>query len=101
MIIILCNFNIDPNRFGCLMRINCGNADVLQSLGYPRPDFYIEPYNNPLGHNVLPKTFRYQLWVYSIVNMCIVHIWERFFVLGPIRQWIRQKYPLKRLAIKL
>ncbi|GAA5816760.1 hypothetical protein MFLAVUS_010292 [Mucor flavus] len=91
----------DPNRFGCLMRINCGNADVLESLGYPRPDFYIEPYNNPLGHNVLPKYFRYQLWVFSIVNMCMVHIWERVFVLGPIRQWFRQKYPLQRLAIKL
>ncbi|KAI7892685.1 uncharacterized protein EV154DRAFT_585903 [Mucor mucedo] len=91
----------DPNQFGCLMRINCGDPDVLVSLGYPRPNFYIEPYNNPLGHNVLPKTFRYHLWIYSIVNMCVVHIWERFFILGPVRQWLRQKQPLKRLAIKL
>lgn len=83
------------------MRINCGDPDVLVSLGYPRPNFYIEPYNNPLGHNVLPKTFRYHLWVYSIVNMCVVHIWERFFILGPVRQWMSQKHPLKRLTIKL
>ncbi|OBZ88831.1 putative cation-transporting ATPase 13A3 [Choanephora cucurbitarum] len=90
----------DPNPFGCLMRLNCGNPDVLVSLGYPRPDFYIEPYNNPLGHNVLPKSFRYQLWVYSIINMLTVHVWERFFVLGPIRQWFRQRYPLKRIVLK-
>lgn len=92
---------LDPNRFGCLMRLNCGNPDVLVSLGYERPTFYIEPYNNPLGHNVLPKSFRYQLWAYSIGNMLVVHIWERFFILGPVRQWARRKYPLKRLAIKL
>ncbi|KAI8641895.1 hypothetical protein BD408DRAFT_345182 [Parasitella parasitica] len=91
----------DPNRFGCLVRLNCGNPDVLVSLGYQKPTFYIEPYNNPLGHNVLPKSFRYQLWAYSIGNMLLVHIWERFIVLGPVRQWTRRKYPLKRLAIKL
>ncbi|CEG75750.1 hypothetical protein RMATCC62417_10742 [Rhizopus microsporus] len=91
----------DPNRFGCLMRVNCGNPDVLVSLGYPRPDFYIEPYNNPLGHNVLPRYFRYQLWAYSIGNMLAVNIWERFFILGPIRQWLRKKYPLKKLQMNL
>lgn len=92
---------LDPNRFGCLMRLNCGNPDVLESLGYPRPDFYIEPYNNPLGHDVLPKTFRYELWAYSIGNMCAVHIWERFVVLGPVRQWLRKRYPLQRFQVKL
>ncbi|KAG0829246.1 hypothetical protein G6F19_007837 [Rhizopus arrhizus] len=91
----------DPNSFGCLMRVNCGNPDVLVSLGYPRPDFYIEPYNNPLGHNVLPRYFRYQLWAYSICNMVAVNIWERFFILGPIRQWLRRQYPLKKLEMKL
>ncbi|KAG1112899.1 hypothetical protein G6F42_014612 [Rhizopus arrhizus] len=91
----------DPNRFGCLMRLNCGNPDVLVSLGYDRPSFYIEPYNNPLGHNVLPKSFRYQLWAYSIGNMLVVHVWERFVILGPVRQWTRRRYPLKRLALKL
>ncbi|KAF1798356.1 hypothetical protein FB192DRAFT_1475312 [Mucor lusitanicus] len=91
----------DPNRFGCLMRLNCGNPDVLVSLGYDRPSFYIEPYNNPLGHNVLPKAFRYQLWAYSIGNMLVVHVWERFVILGPVRQWTRRRYPLKRLALTL
>ncbi|KAK4515331.1 AdoMet-homocysteine methyltransferase [Mucor velutinosus] len=79
----------DPNRFGCLMRLNCGNPDVLVSLGYERPSFYIEPYNNPLGHNVLPKSFRYQFWAYSIVNMLVVHVWERFVILGPVRHMLR------------
>lgn len=92
---------LDPNSFGCLMRVNCGNPDVLVSLGYPRPDFYIEPYNNPLGHNVLPRYFRYQLWAYSICNMVAVNIWERFLILGPIRQWLRRQYPLKKLEMKL
>ncbi|GAN01913.1 P-type ATPase (P-ATPase) Superfamily [Mucor ambiguus] len=91
----------DPNRFGCLMRLNCGNPDVLVSLGYERPSYYIEPYNNPLGHNVLPKPFRYQLWAYSIGNMLVVHVWERFVILGPVRQWTRRRYPLKRLALTL
>ncbi|CEP13878.1 hypothetical protein [Parasitella parasitica] len=91
----------DPNRFGCLVRLNCGNPDVLVSLGYQRPTFYIEPYNNTQGHNVLPKPFRYQLWAYSIGNMLLVHFWERFVILGPVRQWTRRRYPLKRLSIKL
>ncbi len=81
--------------------MNCGNPDVLESLGYPRPNFYIEPYNNPLGHNVLPRYFRWQLWGYSIANMVAVHIWERFFILGPVRQWTRKRYPLNRFHVKL
>lgn len=92
---------IDPNAFGCLVRLNCGNPDVLESLGYPRPNFYIEPYNNPLGHNVLPRYFRYQLWGYSIANIVAVHIWERFVILGPVRQWTRKAYPLDRFKVKL
>ncbi|KAI8990019.1 hypothetical protein BDB01DRAFT_841879 [Pilobolus umbonatus] len=91
----------DPNRFGCLMRLNCGNPDVLVSLGYSRPDFSIEEYNNSLGHNVLPKPFRYKLWMYSLFNMVAVHIWERFVILGPIRDWVRTRYPLDRYQVKI
>ncbi|KAI8379410.1 uncharacterized protein BYT42DRAFT_568700 [Radiomyces spectabilis] len=90
----------DPNAFGCLVRLNCGNPDVLVSLGYPRPDFYIEPYNNPLGHNVLPKPFRYQLWAYSIGNMIATNAWELLVILGPVRSWLRRRYPLQRLKIR-
>ena len=92
---------VDHNRIRIIKKNNYGNPDVLVSLGYPRPDFYIEPYNNPLGHNVLPRYFRYQLWAYSIGNMLAVNIWERFFILGPVRQWLRKKYPLKKLQMSL
>lgn len=92
---------IDPNAFGCLMRVNCGNPDVLVSMGYPRPDYYIEPYNNPWGHNVLPKTFRYQLWAYSIGNFLAINAWELLVILGPVRTYLRSVRPLNRLKIQL
>ncbi|KAI9479504.1 hypothetical protein BDB00DRAFT_885412 [Zychaea mexicana] len=82
----------DPNPFGCAVRLNCGNPDVLESLGYPRPSYPIEPYNNPLGHNVLPQYFRYRLWVYSIGNMVATHAWELLVVLGPVRDWCKKRY---------
>ncbi|ORZ08661.1 hypothetical protein BCR42DRAFT_462848 [Absidia repens] len=91
----------DPNSFGCLMRVNCGDPDVLVSMGYPRPDFNIEPYNNPWGHNVLPKSFRYQLWGYSIGNFVVINAWELLVILGPVRNYLRSKYPLQRLKIHL
>ncbi|ORX93922.1 hypothetical protein K493DRAFT_374524 [Basidiobolus meristosporus CBS 931.73] len=56
----------DPNRFGCIFR--------LVALGYKRPDWYIEPYNLPQGHN---------LWGLSLSNMALGVIWQTFFVLGP------------------
>ncbi|KAG0192904.1 hypothetical protein DFQ28_007247 [Apophysomyces sp. BC1034] len=90
----------DPNAFGCLMRVNCGNPDVLVELGYPRPTFYIAPYNNLIGHNVLPRPFRYQLWGYSLGNMMITNAWELVVILGPVRNWLRKRYPLRRLKIK-
>ncbi|KAI9268745.1 E1-E2 ATPase-domain-containing protein [Sporodiniella umbellata] len=90
----------DPNAFGCLMRVNCGNPDVLVSLGYPRPNFYIEPYNNPLGHNVLPRYFRYQLWIYSICNMLAGNLWERLVILGPVRQYLRRRYSQRKIDLK-
>ncbi|KAJ1956739.1 hypothetical protein GGI12_005228, partial [Dipsacomyces acuminosporus] len=44
----------DPNNFGCLFRINCGNTETIASLGYKTPSRKISEYNNPLGHNILP-----------------------------------------------
>ncbi|CAO3597389.1 unnamed protein product [Absidia cylindrospora] len=91
----------DPNSFGCLVRLNCGNPDVLVDLGYPRPNYYIEPYNNPWGHNVLPRTFRYQLWAYSIGNFLVANAWELLVVLGPVRSYVRSRRPLQRLKVQL
>ncbi|OLY83043.1 putative cation-transporting ATPase 13A4 [Smittium mucronatum] len=91
----------DPNWLGCRMRFNCGTPDVLVSLGYARPSFYISPYNSPLGHNVLSKGSRFQIWAISISNVVAIIVWESIVVLGPIREFFRKKYPIKRLKLML
>ncbi|KAI9032499.1 E1-E2 ATPase-domain-containing protein [Phycomyces nitens] len=91
----------DPNFFGCLVRLNCGNPDALVSLGYPRPDFLIEPYNSPLGHNVLPKEFRYRLWAYSVVNMLVTNTWELVVVMGPVHRWQQQNSLVQRFKVRV
>ncbi|KAJ1918417.1 hypothetical protein IWQ60_007501, partial [Tieghemiomyces parasiticus] len=90
----------DPNWLGCTFRLNCGTPDALVKIGYARPSFEVEEYNNELGHNVLPHHFRFKLWGYSIANMVAVAIWEYFVVLGPVRNWAKQKHPLPRLQCK-
>ncbi|ORX52830.1 HAD-like protein [Hesseltinella vesiculosa] len=91
----------DPNPFGCLVRLNCGNPDVLVSMGYPRPTFAIEPYNTPWGNNVLPRPFRYQLWAYAMVNFLVANLWERGIILGPPRAFCRKKFATQRLQVTL
>ncbi|KAI8074516.1 hypothetical protein BC940DRAFT_343132 [Gongronella butleri] len=87
----------EPNRFGCLFRYNCGTADVLaQQLHYPMPDYYIEPYNTPLGHNVFPQAFRWKLWGLILGNIATTHVWERFVVLGPVHAYLAKRYPVRR-----
>ncbi|KAJ1974534.1 hypothetical protein H4R35_003560 [Dimargaris xerosporica] len=90
----------DPNWLGCSMRINCGTADTLVELGYPRPDFYIEPYNIDQGHNVMPKDFRYKLWGYTIGNMLAGVLWEKFVVIGPVQRLLERHFPLHRTKYK-
>ncbi|KAI8973216.1 hypothetical protein BDF20DRAFT_881064 [Mycotypha africana] len=70
----------DPNPYSCIFRINCGSPDVLQSLGYPYPHWDIDPYNSPLGHNVLPKRFRWALWGFVLGNSLATILWERCVV---------------------
>ncbi|KAI7865249.1 hypothetical protein BDF14DRAFT_1730653 [Spinellus fusiger] len=77
----------DPNPYSCIFRINCGSPSVLQDLGYPLPWWKIEPYNSPLGHNVLPVWFRWQLWGFILANCLVNIIWERVIVLWLGRQW--------------
>ncbi|KAJ1984505.1 hypothetical protein H4R33_004357 [Dimargaris cristalligena] len=91
----------DPNRLGCLFRLNCGNPKVLEELGFPRPTFDIEPYNIDQGHNVFPRSARFWLWSYSIANMAVGLLWERAVVLGPLRTLLRRLYPQSRLQLKL
>ncbi|KAK9763254.1 hypothetical protein K7432_010237 [Basidiobolus ranarum] len=90
----------EPNKFGCMFRINCGSADVLEKLGYSRPNFYIESYNLEQGHNVLPKEFRWRLWGFSMGNVILGILWQAFFILGPVRKYFEKRYPLERLQLK-
>ncbi|KAJ2882775.1 hypothetical protein FB639_002316, partial [Coemansia asiatica] len=91
----------NPNRIGCAFRLNCGTPSVLESLGYPKPTWYIEPYNNILGHNVIPKASRYKFWGYCIGNMLATNLWQVLVVNGPVRSFLRKKRPLRRLKVKL
>ncbi|KAJ2609345.1 hypothetical protein H4S08_004092 [Coemansia sp. RSA 1365] len=91
----------DPNRVGCAFRLNCGTDTVLESLGYGSPTWKIEPYNSPLGHNVIPRHSRYVLWGYCIGNMAATNVWQVVVVNGPVRSWLRKRWPLKRLKTKL
>ncbi|KAI8076794.1 uncharacterized protein BX664DRAFT_343939 [Halteromyces radiatus] len=91
----------DPNRFGCLFRFNCGTKSVLEEYGYPVPPTYIEDYNTPLGMNVMPTYFRWQLWGLCVGNMATALIWEKFVVLGPVHEWLSRKFPVQRLKVTL
>ncbi|KAJ2358833.1 hypothetical protein GGF43_000550 [Coemansia sp. RSA 2618] len=91
----------DPNRVGCAFRLNCGTESVIESLGYGAPTWKIEPYNSPLGHNVLPRAARYKLWGYCLGNMVATNLWQVFVVNGPVRRLLQKKKPLRRLKIKL
>ncbi|RKP14077.1 hypothetical protein BJ684DRAFT_19487 [Piptocephalis cylindrospora] len=79
----------DPNRVGCFFRLNCGTASVLTNeLGYPQPNWSISSYNSPLGHNVMPTSFRWLLWAWCMLNAILAILWERMVIVGPVRQWI-------------
>ncbi|RCH94500.1 hypothetical protein CU098_004274, partial [Rhizopus stolonifer] len=95
----------DPNPYSCIFRINCGTASVLEELGYPKPNWYIPDYNSPIGHNVMPKWFRWQLWGYCLANCAATLIWERVCILWIARDWAvkrRKAQPQKnRIVFKL
>ncbi|KAI7824973.1 hypothetical protein BX661DRAFT_206461 [Kickxella alabastrina] len=90
-----------PSRLSCTLRLNCGNPDVLESLGFDRPTWNIEPYNSPIGHNVLPTYAKWTLWGYSIGNMVASNLWQVLVVYGPVRTFLRKRRPMRRLNIKL
>lgn len=90
----------DPNNFGCLMRFQCGTKDVLAQIGYSIPSGYVEPYNTPLGHNVMPWEFRWRLWGLCIGNCLTTLAYEKFIVLGPIHEFLAKRYTVNKLQIK-
>ncbi|PVV01389.1 hypothetical protein BB560_004192, partial [Smittium megazygosporum] len=89
----------DPNRLGCYLRMNCGDPDVLVQLGYKRPNFSIEPYNIPIGHNVLARKDRFILWSFSIANMAIGILWELVVVIGPVGRYISNSLSRKKKIV--
>ncbi|KAJ2809548.1 hypothetical protein H4R20_000050 [Coemansia guatemalensis] len=91
----------DPNRFGCLFRINCGNTDVLRDLGYSAGSIHIDDYNSPIGHNVLPHRFRWTLWALCVTNVIVCLAYEKLVVLGPIGRWVRRWWLLHHGRTKL
>ncbi|KAJ2726315.1 hypothetical protein GGI07_000626 [Coemansia sp. Benny D115] len=91
----------DPNWLGCRFRLNCGSKDVLAKEFNLHPSFYIEDYNNIIGHNIIPHSSRYELWGICIGNMCATVLWQLLVVLYPVHSALRKKYPLRRLSVKL
>jgi cation-transporting ATPase 13A3/4/5 len=92
----------DPNPYSCIFRINCGTAETLVELGYPQPTWNIEPYNSPLGHNVIPPWFRWQLWGYILGNCLCNFVWERICILWFARDWAikhKREHPSKNRAL--
>ena len=86
--------------------MNCGDEAVLRQLpddflrGEP-PNFSkffykFVPYNNPIGHNVMPYSFRYGLLAIVLTNTVVVIVWERVIVIGPVRRLIRKWKPHPR-----
>ncbi|PVU99625.1 hypothetical protein BB559_000550 [Furculomyces boomerangus] len=91
----------DPNWLGCKMRFNCGTKSKLVSLGYPEPSYSIADYNMPLGHNVFPKNQRLPLLLICYANIIVIILWESVVIIGPIKNYIRSKFPLKRVKVLL
>ncbi|KAI9270803.1 hypothetical protein BDA99DRAFT_460449 [Phascolomyces articulosus] len=81
----------DPNPYSCIFRINCGTKEVLHDIGYPMPTWNIQEYNSPLGHNVMPKNFRWRLWGFILGNLVTTAVWERVVVQGFLRSWAMKR----------
>ncbi|KAI9468142.1 hypothetical protein BX667DRAFT_534492 [Coemansia mojavensis] len=90
----------DPNRFGCLFRINCGNSEVLSQMKY-HTSVDIKDYNSPIGHNVMPRRFRWTLWALCMVNIVSCLAYEKLVVLGPVGRWIKNWWLARRGDSKL
>ncbi|KXN74247.1 hypothetical protein CONCODRAFT_34886 [Conidiobolus coronatus NRRL 28638] len=80
----------DPNAFGCLMRMNCGDKDYLAAKGFNVPNINIPIYNVPYENNILPKYFRIELFFYCMGNMACGILWELIVVIGPGRTLLRK-----------
>lgn len=69
----------------------------MEQIGYTPPSNDIQPFNTPLGHNVMPSEFRWKLWGLIMGNIVAALSYERLVVLGPIHAYLARKFPVKRL----
>lgn len=78
-------------------RFNCGTKEVLTQFGYTPPPTNVERYNTPIGNNVMPVEFRWQLWGLVMGNLLAGMFYERVVVLGPVHTYLSKRFPVKRL----
>lgn len=69
----------------------------MPQFGYTPSPTKVEPYNTPIGHNVMPEEFRWKLWGLVMGNLAAGMIYERFVVLGPVHTFLSKRFPVKRL----
>ncbi|TPX30096.1 hypothetical protein SmJEL517_g06259 [Synchytrium microbalum] len=91
----------DPNPLGCLLHVNCGTPAALTQLGYTSQPWMLGEFHSASGHNVLPTSFRWTLFVIMIVNGVATMLFEGFVMLGPIRGWARKRFPQKRVHVRV
>lgn len=80
-----------------IVRFNCGSIEVLEQIGYTPPPVYVERYNTPVGHNVMPQEFRWKLWGLCMGNLAAAMFWERIVILGPVHAYLAKRFPVERL----
>ncbi|KAJ3127047.1 hypothetical protein HK098_006844 [Nowakowskiella sp. JEL0407] len=91
----------EPNTVGCWFRINCGSPETLDKFGYRSLFGAPEEYYNPRGHNVMPVSFRWQLWALCVGNLIVLIVFQALVILGPVRTWAMKRWPLKRQKVRL
>ncbi|KAI9317824.1 hypothetical protein DFJ73DRAFT_967558 [Zopfochytrium polystomum] len=97
----------DPNPLGCLFHVNCGTQPALRRLNADSgtryaTEFWGVPavYHSYAGHNVMPWTFRWQLWGVAMANLVALSLFEGVAVLGWGRSLAKRVFPLKRLEYR-
>ncbi|RKO87271.1 hypothetical protein BDK51DRAFT_38512 [Blyttiomyces helicus] len=90
----------DPNPISCLFRVNCGTKEALAALGYSTIAAPIE-YHSALGHNVLPRDFRWKVWALAVANLGALVGFEACGVLGVVREWARRKWPAEKVVYRV
>ncbi|KAJ2779378.1 hypothetical protein H4R18_004046 [Coemansia javaensis] len=91
----------DANWLGCRFRINCGSKAVLAREFGIRLRFGVEDYSSALGHNVIPRSSRLELWAICIGGICAALAWQLAVVLYPVHSLARRRWPSHRAHVKL